>query len=156
MTTRASGHPDPSLNEYQLRALFVTCRQIDKLLGEIEGVLSSSQSGSAFPKYFDDLSPLQRNLVDDYIRRTRADLLRIAAEHGFVPENEKIPASHSIHTTMTFIEIAIEELRPDKMRGYGMMSKAGAADLNELVQQLQVSAQQLHRYVPQRSAPRGR
>lgn len=150
MTTWASEHSDPSLNEYQLRALLVSCRHIDKLLGEIEGVLSSSRSGLAFPKYFDDLSPLQHNIVDDYIRRTRTDILRIAAEQGIVPETEKISASHSIHATMTFIEIAIEELSPDKMRGYGPMSKAGAADLNGLVQRLHASAQQLHQYVLQR------
>jgi len=151
---RASEHPDPSLNEYQLRALLASCQHIDKLLGEIEGVLSSSQSGSAFPKYFDDLSPLQHDTIDDYIRRTRADLLRIAAEQDIVAERAKIPASHSIHATITFIEIAIEELSPDKMRGYGPMSKAGAAYLNELVQQLHASAQQLHRYVLQRGTPK--
>ncbi len=116
----------------------------------MEGVLSSSQSGSAFPKYFDDLSPLQHNAVEDYIRRTRTDLLRIAAEQDITSEKAKIPASHSIHATMTFIEIAIEELSPDKMRGYGPMSTAGAAYLKELVRQLHASAQQLHRYVLQR------
>ncbi len=152
MTTSASGNLGPSLNEYQLRALLVSCQHIDKLLGEIEGVLKSSQSGSVFPKYFDDLSPVQHNRIDDYIRRTRADIFRAAAGQGIVPEKEKIPASHSIHATMTFIEIAIEELRPDKMRGYGLMSKAGAAYLNGLVQQLQASAEQFHRYLLHREA----
>ena len=141
MTTGASERPDPALNEYQLRALLVSCQHIDKMLGEIEGVLSCSQSGSAFPKYFYDLSPLQHNAINDYIRRTRADFLRIAAEQDIVSENAKIPASHSIHATMTFIEIAIEELYPDKMRGYGPMSNTGAAYLNELAQQLHASAQ---------------
>jgi hypothetical protein len=53
---------------------------------------------------------------------------------------------------MTFIEIAIEELSPDKMRGYGTMSEAATAYLNGLVEQLHVSAQQLHRYLLQRGA----
>jgi hypothetical protein len=153
MTTKEDGNPDPSLNEYQLRALLVSCQHIDKLLGEIEGLLNSSKSGLAFPKYFDDLSSAQHDLIDDYIRRTRADLLQVAAEQGIVPESGKIPASHSIHATMIFIEIAIEELRPDKMRGYGPMSKDGAAYLNQLVQRFHASAQQLHRCVLQREAP---
>ena len=152
MTKTASGQFEPSLNEYQLRALLVSCQHIDKLLGEIEGVLNSSQSASAFPKYIDDLSPLQHDTIADYLRRTRADLLRIAAEQDFVSKEAKIPASYSVHATMTFIEIAIEELSPDKMRGYGPMSKAGAAYLNERMQQLHASAQQLHRYVLQGGA----
>ena len=82
MTMKEGGNPDPSLNEYQLRALLVSCQHIDKLLGEIEGLLNSSRSGLAFPKYFDDLSSAQHNLIDDYIRRTRADLLQAAAEQG--------------------------------------------------------------------------
>lgn len=37
-------------------------------------------------------------------------------------------ASHVIHTALTFIEIAIEELSPDRMEGYGPVSETGAAN----------------------------
>jgi len=143
----------PSLNEYQLRALVASCHHIDKLLADVDDILSTSESGSVFPKYVDDLSPAQHKTVQDYIRQLRAQLLRVVAGQGVEPETPKIAASHAIHVALTFVEIAVEELRPGKMRGYGQVSEAGIADLNGLVQELRSSAQQLHRYVLEKKVP---
>ena len=143
----------PSLNEYQLRALLASCHHMDKLLTDIEDILGAPESKSVFPKYIDDLSPIQHRTIQDYIRQLRAQLLRVVAAQGIEPEKPKIAASHAVHATVTFVEIAIAELRPEKMRGYGQVSETARSDLNGLVQELHSSAQQLHRYVLEKQAP---
>lgn len=143
------GRGAPSLSEAQLRRLFISCQHMDKLLADIEDILSASESTSVFPKYVDDLSPVQHERIQDFIRQLRTQLLRVIARQGIKSEKARIATSHAIHAAMTFVEIAIEELRPEKMRGYGQVSEAGATDLNEVVQELHSSAQQLHQYLLQ-------
>jgi len=53
---------------------------------------------------------------------------------------------------LTFVEIAIAELAPRYMRGYGPISQEGAADLDEIVTQLQSAVNELHRYMLQPSS----
>ncbi len=57
-----------------------------------------------------------------------------------------------IHVDLTFIDIAIAELAPHYMRGYGPVSEEGAADLNGIVAELQSAIKELTRYMLQ---PRG-
>ena len=57
------------------------------------------------------------------------------------------PASHSIDVALTFIEIAIAELDPHYMRGYGRVSDEGATDLYGVVAELQSAVKELHRYI---------
>jgi hypothetical protein len=147
------GRSARSLSEAQLRRLLISCQHMDKLLADIEDILNAPESTSAFPKYVDDLSPVQHKKIQDFIGQLRAQLLRAVARQGIAPERPRIAASHAIHAALTFIEIAIEELRPEKMRGYGQISPAGIADLNVVVQELHSCAQQFHRYLPREKAP---
>ncbi|MEH1970138.1 hypothetical protein [Nostoc sp.] len=65
------------LNENHKRRLRVNCQEIDRLLAEIETILNASASKSPFPTYRDDLSPVQRKVVQDYIARIRAQMVRV-------------------------------------------------------------------------------
>ena len=53
-----SGEQEPheSLNPYQANRLRITCQYIDKLLGEIEGILNATVSKAAFPRYVTDIA----------------------------------------------------------------------------------------------------
>ncbi len=138
-----------TLNPSQCQRLLVTCKHIDKLLGDIEETLNAAASKSAFPNYVDDISNLRRKTIEDYIARLRRHLLQVLASQGLAPEQPRIRASHSIDVGLTFIEIAIAELDPRYMRGYGPVSEKGATDLHGIVAELQSAATDLHRYILQ-------
>lgn len=108
-----------SLNEHQARRLRVTCQYIDKLLGEVEEILNIAASKAAFPLYASDVAPAQRRTIDDYISRVRAQLVRVLDGQGIATEKPSIPASRAIHVALGAVDIAIEELKPEYMRGYG-------------------------------------
>ena len=63
-----------TLNEVQQRRLSITCKYIDKLLCDIEQVLHSTASTSPFPRYVVDITPAQSRVIEDHIRRLRAQL----------------------------------------------------------------------------------
>jgi hypothetical protein len=66
-----------NLNEFQARALAVTCQYVDKVIGEIGEILHSSASKSAFPRYIQDINATQRRTIEDYLSRIRAQLTRV-------------------------------------------------------------------------------
>jgi hypothetical protein len=106
------------LNNSQQRRLRVTCEYSDKLLGDTERVLHSTASQSPFPRYVADLTPAQARVIEDHIRRLRAQLLRALAWQHMRPNPPDIPATQVVRTNLAFIDIAIEELKPRYMGGF--------------------------------------
>lgn len=131
---RAAGS---SLNESQQRRLAATCRYVDRLLSDVERILTQSASGSPFAPYVDDLSPAQRGAVADYLRAIREALLRVLVRHGLSPGGRPLSAAHSLRTHLTFIGVAIEELKPTYMRGYGEVAPEAVTELQGLTEELQ-------------------
>ncbi len=143
------GSNSERLNEHQQRRLWVTCKHIDELLSDMEATLGESSSRKAFPKYIPDISPAQRRVVEDYIARMRAQLIRVLQGQQIESPAPSIPASRALHTATTFIDIDVEELKPKYMRGYGEVPAAAASDLNGIVGELQNLIARLNEFLAQ-------
>jgi len=136
-----------SMNSNQERRLSVTCRYIDKLLGDMETSLNISASNLAFPHYTSDVSSAQREVVEDYISRIRAQLVKVLDSHGVERPAAEIPVSRALRANLAFINIAMEELKPEYMKGYGAVSPAAATELRQISAELQELARDLERYL---------
>ncbi len=136
-----------SLNSNHERRLSVTCRHIDKLLAEMQSALNVSTSKLAFPQYAPDLSPAQRRVIEDYIGRIRAQLVRVLDGQSIERPPADIPVSRSLHSYLTFVDIATEELKPEYMRGYGEVPPAAGVELNGIAGELQGLVRQLDQYL---------
>jgi GTP-binding protein EngB required for normal cell division len=136
-----------SLNSNHERRLSVTCRYIDKLLADMETALNVSSSKLAFPQYAPDLSPVERRVIEDYIGRIRAQLTRVLDGQNLSRPPADIPVTRSLHSTLTFVDIAVEELKPSYMRGYGEVAPEAAVELNGIVGELNGLVRQLDQYV---------
>ena len=139
------------LNEPQQRRLASTCKYIDGLLCNIERALHSAASQSPFPRYVPDIAPAQRRVIEDHIRRLRAQLLRVMAGQRLKPEPAEISVTQSVMTDLAFIDIAVEELKPRYMRGYGAVAVDAADELDKVVHELHFSVGSMDRYLRQRS-----
>ena len=137
------------LNETQQRRLSVTCRYIDRLLSDIEQALHSATSSSPFPQYVIDITPAQARVIEDHIRRLRSQLLRALDWQHMKPEPSQIPITRSIAVNLTFIDIAIEELKPSYMRGCGAVPEDAVDELNGVVHELRSVAGSMQRYLRQ-------
>ena len=136
-----------SLNSNHARRLSVTCRYLDKLLADMENALNVSASKLAFPQYIPDIAPAQRRVIEDYIARIRAQLVRVLDGQEIERPAAEIPVSRSLHAVLTFIDIAVEELKPEYMSGYGEVPEAAAVELNGISGELRGLVGQLDRYV---------
>jgi GTP-binding protein EngB required for normal cell division len=142
-----SEEPPNSLNSNHERRLSVTCRYIDRLLADMESILNVSSSKLAFPQYIADLTSAQRRVVEDYISRIRAQLIRVLDGQNIERPPADIPVARSLHSTLTFVEIAVEELKPEHMRGYGEIPPHSAVELNGIAGELQGLVRQLDQYL---------
>jgi len=136
-----------TLNPFQATRLRVTCQYIDKVLGEIEEILASTSSKAAFPRYATDILPAQRRTIEDYIARLRAQLIRVLDGQGIARQEPSIPASRAVRVHLGAIDIAVEELKPAYMRGYGVVPDGVATELNGIVGELSGLVQRLDRYL---------
>lgn len=136
-----------SLNSNHERRICVTFRNIDKMLGDMENALHISTSKMAFPQYAQDINPERRAVIEEYIGLIRAHLVRALEKQAIARPQADIPVSRSLHTTLTFVEIAVEELKPQYMRGYGEIPAGAAAKLNDVSGELRDLVRQLNRYL---------
>ena len=146
---RATERHPGELNDPQQRRLRVTCQYIDKLLSDIESVLHATTSKSPFPRYVVDITPAQSRVIEDHIHRLRSQLLRTLAWQHLEPTPPEIPARRAVMTDLSFIDIAIEELKPSYLRGYGAVPEDAVNQLNGVVHELRSLVEGIERYVRQ-------
>jgi len=138
-----------SLNESQRRHLLTSVEYADKLLSEIEEILTAASSKSPFHEYQVDVTPAQSKVIRDYIARIRAQMLRVLQGQGIRPRGPQLGAIHSIRVHLEFVGIALTEIGPEYMRGYGKVPESAIADLNGLVTELNALVDKLDAYLAQ-------
>ncbi|MCC6362261.1 MAG: dynamin family protein [Bryobacterales bacterium] len=139
--------PASGLNSSHELHLLVSCKHADKLLSEIEEILRSASSKSPFPKYRIDFSPAQGRTVEDHLARIRAQMVRVLRSLGITPEEPQLGAIHSIRVTLAFVRIAIQEMRPKVLAGYGELPREMLAELNGLMPELEGLVERLDSYL---------
>jgi GTP-binding protein EngB required for normal cell division len=137
---------DPS-NEFLAKHLRVTCQHIDRLLGEIEGILNESSSRTAFPEYVMDITPAQQKTIEDYITRIRTRLVQVMEGQGISSSQPGIPVSRAVHSRLYTIDVAAEELKPQYMMGFGNITDTAATELNGIAGELQALVSRLGQYL---------
>jgi predicted GTPase len=136
-----------SLNPLHKQHLMTTFQYVDKLLSDIEHALTSSDSASPFPTHFNDVTPVQRKLVLDYIARVRAQMLSAMQHQAIEIPEPRFSTLHTIRTTLTFVDIAIEEMRPKYLKGYGEVPPEAAAHMEGLVEELESLIERFQRSI---------
>lgn len=136
-----------SMNGSQKLHFRVSCQYIDKLLSGIEDILHAAESRSPFPKYKVDVNLAQIRVLEDYIRRFRAQLVSTLAWQNIDPPQPEIPATRAIGVNLTFIDITLSDMRPSAMRGSGALSESVAAQLSGVVHELGSLTESMMNYV---------
>jgi GTP-binding protein EngB required for normal cell division len=142
---RELGHLNPS----QQLHLLSSAQYADRLLSEIEATLAASQSKSPFPRFKPDISPSQAKVVQDYIARMRAQVVRILDSQAVPIPAPTIGSVHSIRVALEFVDIAFDECRPKRMAGYGELAESTAIQMDGLVDEMRGIISRLGSYLAQ-------
>jgi len=120
------------MNEFHRRHILSSLQHIDAQFAEVEGVLAGIGDESPLSPYTLDLQPMQRRVVEDFLRRIRREMASAARRLGIVPESRRTAASWAIRTRLLGVSVAIAEMAPHHLRGYGDLT---AEDKTEISRQ---------------------
>lgn len=137
------------LNEAQRRRIRVSCEYIDKLLSGCETILHAQASRSPFAKYISDISAAQAGVLEDYIQRIRVQLMGTLRWQNIDVPKPRILSTQAILTNLTFVDVALEEMRPRYMRGSGEISESAATELSGAVHDLRSLFEGMTRFLHQ-------
>ena len=94
-----------------------------------------------------DITPAQAAVIEDHIRRLRTQLLSTLAWQHMTPEQPDIPMTRLLTTDLAFPDVAIEELKPKHLKGYGAVPADAADELNATIGELRSVVKDMERYV---------
>jgi len=135
------------MNENHARTLVTTFRHMDNLLSEAEQILATAGSKSPFAEYTQDSTPVQRKVIHDYIERVRQAMGRAMEGLGLPRPAPVCGALWAASGQLTFTQIAVAEMEPQRLRGYGALSDEDSKAINEVVAELNAAIEQLLAYL---------
>ncbi len=125
-----------SLNESQKRSLLFGCLDIHRRLADMEAMLVQSAISSPFSQYGNDLSPTEGRVVQDSFARIRTTMHSCLEEAGIPLEVRRTSLRWALQCGMTFLHIAVADMGPERLRGYGPLDAAGQAATLKIQQDL--------------------
>jgi hypothetical protein len=131
-----------ALGEYHKRRILVTFQRVDELLSQSMNILTQARPDS-LPRHILDVSPSKIPLIESHIGLIREQIGSLLKRfHIVVPERSR-PSSWIVKTNLTSIDIALEDLYPQKMKGYGDMDSAAARELTQSLQEIRKHVNQI-------------
>jgi GTP-binding protein EngB required for normal cell division len=113
------------INEYQKQAILIGCLDIHHRLAAMEAILAQNTSASPFSKYVNDLSPTEGKVIQDYFARLRTTLLDWLREADIPLAVHRASTRWALQVGMITLQVAVAEMGPEKLRGYGPLTEDG-------------------------------
>jgi GTP-binding protein EngB required for normal cell division len=124
------------VNEHQKRSLLLGFLDLHHRMAAMEALLAQTLLPSPFSPYVNDLSPTEGRVVQDYFNRLR-NTMQVCLQEADIPlEVRRTSLRWSLQCGMTFLEIAVAEMSPDRLRGYGSLDTSGQAQAVMIQQEL--------------------
>lgn len=139
------------MNENHQCHLLSTFQHVDNLLPEAEHILISASSPSPFQEHTQDSTPVQRKVTHDYILQVRETMRRVLEELEIPTKRPVSGAIWAARSRVLFAVIAIADIRPKPMRGYGELSESDEAMMSQIVAELNAALSRLGTYLAQGS-----
>ncbi len=83
-------------------------------------------------------------MVESHIVAIQESMLKFLGDQGIPLKRTNTSVMRVVKTTIQFLHIAFEELRPKYLRGYGAISDDAARELSEFVTRIQALLEQMN------------
>lgn len=137
------------LNEAQSRSMRCGFQDIHRRMADLEALIHPGARPSAFSEYVHDLSPTEARVVQDYFARIRTAMLGHLQDLEIPLDVRRMSVRWAIQTGLQFISIAVAEIRPSKLRGYGEVGQETRRDVTRICEDLDRLIDQVMAYLRQ-------
>jgi hypothetical protein len=125
-----------ALTENHQHVLESRLRSIDNLLRELERRVQPVCPESVFEDEISDWTDEKRRIVFDWIAEVRALMKSIMERKGIEAAPSTAGAAWLLRSSADVMLSVVDELRPERMRGYGELSADASRELDEIVSAL--------------------
>lgn len=124
------------LNPLHKNALLSTFLHIESRLSEMEPLLAQGKRPFPLDQHVHDLSPTEVKVVEDYFARIRSTMVSCLEKHGVPIEVRRTSLRWSLQTGLNFLGVAVAEVSPNQLRGYGELDEAGRQEVMNIQQEI--------------------
>ena len=135
--------PVELLTATQRKHLLGVIKHADQMLTEIEQILDSERFIPLIGRHARDFEPGDALQVRSGIVELRVHMAAVLERSGIGIPEPHIGGMHTVASTLDYIDIELEELRPRAMRAYGEVSPAGAKHLDAAVDELKAMVRRI-------------
>lgn len=140
-----------ALNENHKRRLSVAFKYADELLSRsLEA--AAPQRSSLYPRYVEDISPSTLNHLEQRVEKIREQMRGLLEKWEIETPAPSKPSSWVVKTNLTMLDVGLEDLFPEKLRGYGEMDKTAAKELTGTLQEMRGQLGQLFEFLEEANA----
>jgi hypothetical protein len=129
------------LNDAQRRAISITLAGVERHLLQLKQAMNSSPTDGVLARYNEPLPREKEQAAADLIATIQQKIQSLTGSLGLSPQHE--PQLRTVLATLALAGVAVEELSPRYLRGYGAVDPATADFLNAELPQLQLLLGQL-------------
>jgi GTP-binding protein EngB required for normal cell division len=135
------------LNDFQRRSLQAGFKYIDRLLGEALVGMSPANEDAIFASTLPDATPVQRKVIADQAARLRR-AIRSALDSCAIPvPPPAVGGLWNLRCTLISMDIALEDMGRDHLRGYGEVDDTTADGVAALQAQIRTILNELQAYL---------
>lgn len=151
MVTDKPRHPSSQLGSNHLRRLLSEFRHMDEMCVEMLTLCGAETSDSPFEEIVPNLPAGSQAELRQNVEHVRRLMLQLLADRGIPVERQSIRAAHAVRIRLHLIEIALEDLRPERMRGYGALTPAARQELLDIIDALSNALRPLQKALENRA-----
>jgi GTP-binding protein EngB required for normal cell division len=117
-----------ALNHSQRRSVLAALLDVHRRLADMEAVLAQAANPSPFAEFVNDLAPTEARVVHDYFARLRTTMRACLHDAGIPLELRRTSVRWALQCGLMTLSIAVAEITPERLRGYGPLDTAGEAE----------------------------
>jgi hypothetical protein len=130
------------LGENHKRRILATFQYADELLSQSLSARATAQTDLQ-SRGVQDFTPSELLRVESDMERIRQQMRSFLERFQIALPGRSTPSRWILKTNLTSLDLALEELYPRKMRGYGEMGSAAASELERTLQEIRKLVSQL-------------
>lgn len=140
-----------ALNENHKRRLSVAFKYADELLSRSLEAAAPQRSG-LYPRYIEDISPSAFHHIEQQVEKIRVQMRSLLEKWKIETPDPSKTSSWVVKTNLTMLDVGLEDLFPEKLRGYGEMDKAAAKELTGTLQEMRGQLSRLFEFLAEANA----
>lgn len=123
----------PGFNENHKRRILASFQHVDEMLAESLNIVNPAQS-NLYSRFVKDLSASDLHRIESCAGRIREQMRELLERLQIELPAPTVPSSWLLKTCLTSLDITLEELYPEKLKGLGAMDQAFAGDMTRTLE----------------------